>query len=37
MCLDETYFNVWIDKHWPDAFPVHNCLIKGNSILPLLF
>jgi len=37
MCLVETYINVWIDKHWSDAFPVCNCLIKGNSILLLLF
>ena len=36
MCLDETYINVWIDKHWSGAFPVHNCLVKGNSILLLL-
>jgi hypothetical protein len=37
MCLVETYINVWINKHWSDAFPVRNCLIKGNSILVLLF
>jgi len=37
MCLDETYINVWIDKHRSDAFPAHNCMIKGNSVLLLLF
>ena len=28
---------MWIEKYWSDAFPVHNCVIKGNSILLLLF
>jgi len=37
MCLDETYINVWTDNQWSDAFPVHNCPIKGNSVLLLLF
>jgi hypothetical protein len=37
LCLDETYSNVWIDARWSDAFPVHNCLIKGNSLLLFVF
>jgi len=37
MYLNETYSKVLIGKNLSDAFPVENCLKKGNALSPLRF
>jgi hypothetical protein len=37
MCLNETYSKVRIGKHLSDSFPIHNGLIQGDALSPLLF
>ena len=37
MCLNETYSNVWLDKHLSDIFPIKNGLKQGEVLSPLLF
>ena len=35
--LNETYSNVWVDKHLCDMFSVKNGLKRGDALSPLLF
>jgi hypothetical protein len=37
MCLNETYFGVWMGKHLCDMFPIKDCLKQGDALSPLLF
>jgi hypothetical protein len=37
MCLNGTYSKVCIGTHLSDAFPVHNVLKQGDTLLSLLF
>jgi hypothetical protein len=37
MCLNKISSKVHIGKNLSDAFPVHNGLKQGDSLLPLLF
>jgi hypothetical protein len=37
ICLNGTYYEVYIDKHLPVMFPIKNGLKQGDALTPLLF
>jgi hypothetical protein len=37
MCLNETYSEVRIGKHFSDSFPIQNGLKQGDALSPLIF
>jgi hypothetical protein len=37
MCLTETYRRVRVGKHYPNMFPIRNCLKQADALSPLLF